>query len=85
MKEPAIKAMIQLLDDSDSEVVQLVEQQIRTLGPSIIPVLESEWEQLSLNPFLQEKIENLIHDFQLESMRNRLAIWKEAGGMDLME
>jgi len=85
MKEPAIKAMIQLLDDSDSEVVQLVEQQIRTLGPSIIPVLESEWEQLSLNPFLQEKIENLIHDFQLESMRNRLSIWKEAGGMDLME
>ncbi|MHA8052467.1 transglutaminase-like domain-containing protein [Aquirufa sp. Wall-65K1] len=85
MKEPAIKAMIQLLDDSDSEVVQLVEQQIRTLGPSIIPVLESEWEQLSLNPFLQEKIENLIHDFQLESMRNRLMHWKEAGGMDLME
>ncbi|CAM4128339.1 hypothetical protein EWU23_02645 [Cytophagaceae bacterium 50C-KIRBA] len=85
MKEPAIKAMIQLLDDSDTEVVQLVEQQIRTLGPSIIPVLESEWEQLSLNPFLQEKIENLIHDFQLESMRNRLTLWKEAGGMDLME
>ncbi|CAM3423274.1 transglutaminase-like domain-containing protein [Aquirufa ecclesiirivi] len=85
MKEPAIKAMIQLLDDSDTEVVQLVEQQIRTLGPSIIPVLESEWEQLSLNPLLQEKIENLIHDFQLESMRNRLTHWKEAGGMDLME
>ncbi|RXK52440.1 transglutaminase-like domain-containing protein [Aquirufa rosea] len=85
MTEPAIKAMIQLLDDSDSEVVHLVEQQIRTLGPSIIPMLEMEWEQLSLNPFLQAKIENLIHELQLESMRNRLAIWKESGGMDLME
>ena len=85
MTEPAIKAMIQLLDDSDSEVVDLVEQQIRTLGSSVIPLLEMEWEQLSLNPFLQAKIENLIHDLQLKSMRDRLTIWKESGGMDLME
>jgi hypothetical protein len=68
MTEPAIKAMIQLMDDSDKEVVQMVEDKIRTLGPSIIPILESEWENLSLNPNLQVKIENLIHDFQLESM-----------------
>jgi hypothetical protein len=61
MTEPAIKAMIQLMDDSDQEVVHMVETQIRTLGPSIIPILESEWENLSLNPVLQNKIENLIH------------------------
>jgi hypothetical protein len=60
MKEPAIKAMIQLMDDSDQEVVQMVETQMRSLGPSIIPILESEWENLSLNPVLQSKIENLI-------------------------
>ena len=60
MTEPAIKAMIQLMDDSDQEVVHMVETQIRTLGPSIIPILESEWENLSLNPVLQNKIENLI-------------------------
>ena len=39
MTDAAIKAMIHLLDDSDQEVVSMVEQQIRTLGPSIIPVL----------------------------------------------
>ena len=70
MTEPAIKAMIQLMDDSDKEVVQMVEDKIRTLGPAIIPILESEWENLSLNPILQVKIENLIHDFQLELVQH---------------
>ena len=85
MTEAAIKAMIHLLDDSDQEVVSMVEQQIRTLGPSIIPVLESEWETESLNPILQSKIENLIHDFQWQSVKTRLQLWKESGGMDLLE
>ena len=85
MTEPAIKAMIQLMDDSDKEVVQMVEDKIRTLGPSIIPILESEWENLSLNPILQVKIENLIHDFQLESMKSKLMHWKQSGAMDLLE
>jgi regulator of sirC expression with transglutaminase-like and TPR domain len=85
MTDAAIKAMIHLLDDSDQEVVIMVEQQIRTLGPSIIPVLESEWESESLNPLLQSKIENLIHDFQWQSVKTRLQIWKESGGMDLLE
>jgi regulator of sirC expression with transglutaminase-like and TPR domain len=85
MEEPAIKAMIQLLDDSDSEVVQLVEAQMRSLGSAIIPVLEAEWEQLSFNPYLQTKIEDLIHEFQLELLKSRLTHWKEGGSMDLLE
>jgi regulator of sirC expression with transglutaminase-like and TPR domain len=85
MKEPAIKAMIQLMDDSDQEVVQMVETQMRSLGPSIIPILESEWENLSLNPVLQSKIENLIHEFQMESMKTKLMHWKQSGAMDLLE
>jgi regulator of sirC expression with transglutaminase-like and TPR domain len=85
MEEPAIKAMIQLLDDSDTEVVQLVEAQMRSLGSAIIPVLEAEWEQLSFNPYLQTKLEDLIHEFQLDLMKNRLTLWKEGGGMDLLE
>lgn len=85
MEEPAIKAMIQLLDDSDTEVVQLVEAQMRTLGSAIIPVLEAEWEQLSFNPYLQTKLEDLIHEFQLDLMKSRLTLWKEGGGMDLLE
>ncbi|MEY2895402.1 MAG: hypothetical protein RIS42_1121, partial [Bacteroidota bacterium] len=75
MEEPAIKAMIQLLDDSDQEVVEMVEAKMRSLGPQIIPILENEWENLSLNPLVQSKLENMIHDFQLDSTKQRLLQW----------
>ncbi|MHA8105992.1 transglutaminase-like domain-containing protein [Aquirufa sp. 5-AUSEE-100C1] len=85
MEEPAIKAMIQLLDDTDPEVVDMVEAKMRSLGPQIIPLLENEWENLSLNPLVQSKLENMIHDFQLSSTKQRLLQWKESGSMDLLE
>jgi regulator of sirC expression with transglutaminase-like and TPR domain len=85
MEVPAIKAMIKLLDDSDLEVVEMVEAQMRSLGPQIIPILELEWENESLNPLVQSKLENMIHDFQLNSTKQRLVEWKEGGAMDLLE
>jgi len=81
----SIKAMIQLLDDTDSEVVQHIEDQIRFKGVEMIPFLEKEWEEAGLNPILQQKIENLIHDLQFELVKTRLKVWKEIGGMDIME
>lgn len=81
----SIKAMIQLLDDTDSEVVQHIEDQIRFKGVEMIPFLEKEWEEAGLNPILQQKIENLIHDLQFELVNTRLKVWKEIGGMDIME
>lgn len=85
MQEPAIKAMIQLLDDSDREVVQMVEDQMRSLGPQIIPMLEAEWENQSLNPLIQVKLENMIHDFQFDLVKTRLRAWVAGGGMDILE
>ena len=85
MEAPEIKAMIQLLDDSDQEVVEMVEAKMRSLGPQIIPILEIEWENSSLNPLVQSKLENMIHDFQLDSTKQRLLQWKESGSMDVLE
>jgi regulator of sirC expression with transglutaminase-like and TPR domain len=34
---------------------------------------------------LQTKIEDLIHEFQLDLLKSRLTHWKEGGGMDLLE
>ncbi len=81
----SIKAMIQLLDDTDSEVVQHIEDQIRLKGVDMIPFLEKEWEDAGLNPILQQKIENLIHELQFELVKTRLSLWKEAGAMDVIE
>lgn len=85
MEGPALKAMIQLLDDQDSEVVSHVEAHIRSIGPTLIPTLESEWEQASLNPILQTRIENLIHHLQFEALKQGLMAWKQNGGMDILE
>lgn len=81
----SIKAMIQLLDDTDFEVVQHIEEQIRKKGVEMIPFLEKEWEDSGLNPILQHKIENLIHELQFELVKSRLKLWKEGGAMDIIE
>ncbi len=78
-------ALISLLDDEDHEILTHVEGKIRSLGEDIIPYLELEWEQQGFNPHLQKKIENLIHDLHLTTLKERLLVWKETGAMDLLE
>ncbi len=84
MNKNEIKALVSLLDDDDYEVSQHVEGRILSLGGSIIPYLESEWEN-SFNPTIQKRIEELIHELQLSIMKERLQSWKNGGGLDLLE
>ncbi|MDX5418518.1 MAG: hypothetical protein LPK09_04825 [Hymenobacteraceae bacterium] len=84
MTKKEIKALVSLLDDMDYEVASLVEQKIVSLGESIIPFLEEEWEE-TLNSDLQKKIEDLIHNLQFEGLLQRLKDWKEEGGLDLIK
>ncbi len=84
MNETEIKALISLLDDEDHEVVEHVEQRIRQLGGQMIPFLETEWSE-SFNPVLQKRIEEIIHDLQYQSVLDRMRIWHQGGGMDLLE
>lgn len=79
-----LKALVSLLDDTDSEVVQHVEDKIMSLGTHIIPYLEFEWES-SFNPVLQKRIEELVHTLQFELLKEKLAEWKEKGAEDLLE
>lgn len=85
MKESEIKALVTLLDDDDMEVVQHVEKQLRTIGGSVIPLLEDHWQENGLNPVLQKKIEDLIHDLQYNLLTTRLLEWKKDGHQDLLE
>lgn len=85
MKDNEIKALISLLDDEDSEITAHVEQKIRSLGGTMIPYLENEWGESSLNPLLQKRIEDLIHELQYTTLQERLLTWKNGGAMDLLE
>jgi len=70
-----IKALIALLDDEDIEIINHVESKILSLGESVLPFLENEWEN-SLNPSLQNKLENLIHTLQFQTTKQRLEQWR---------
>ncbi len=85
MKEQEIKALVSLLDDDDKEVTTLVEKEIRQRGEAIIPFLEMEYQEAGFNPKIQQKIEELIHDLQFEQVLERIANWRNGGGMDLLE
>jgi len=83
MEEKEIKALISLLDDQDRQVSDHVEEKIRSLGTQAIPFLEKEWES-TLNPDLQSRIENLIHDLQVVLLKERLTGWYESPEKDLL-
>lgn len=83
MEEREIKALISLLDDDDTQVSVHVEERLRALGPDAIPWLEREWES-NLNPAVQQRIENLIHDLQSDLLKQRLTGWYESPDRDLL-
>jgi regulator of sirC expression with transglutaminase-like and TPR domain len=78
------KAMISLLDDSDTEVVDIVQQKILNLGQDAIPLLEKEWDEYEENPLIQNKIENLLHDLQLGNLISDFQEWISHGSDDLL-
>jgi regulator of sirC expression with transglutaminase-like and TPR domain len=78
------KAMISLLDDSDTEVVDIVQQKILNLGQDAIPLLEKEWDEYEENPLIQNKIENLLHDLQLGNLISDFQEWISHGSEDLL-
>ncbi|NVJ47413.1 MAG: hypothetical protein HWE07_09805 [Cytophagia bacterium] len=79
-----LKALVSLLDDDDTEVVQHVEDRIMALGTYIIPYLEFEWEN-SFNPVVQKRIEELVHSLQFELTKEKLYAWNAQGASDLLK
>lgn len=78
-----IHAMIKLLEDPDEDISRLVALKLQDMGKEIIPGLEKAWES-TLNPDLQNKIENIIQSIQLLDIKNELYQWKLSGGENLL-
>lgn len=83
MEEKELKALVSLLDDEDHQIVSHVENKILSIGVSVIPFLELEWENC-FNPKAQERIEELIHVLQYELVRKRLKEWYDSNDRDLL-
>jgi regulator of sirC expression with transglutaminase-like and TPR domain len=82
MTNKEIKALISLLDDP--EIAPQIQGRIESLGESIIPFLEESWEE-SLDPQQQQRLEDLIHNLQFDGLQQRLRVWRDSGGENLLE
>jgi regulator of sirC expression with transglutaminase-like and TPR domain len=83
LKDTEIKALVSLLDDEDTHIISQIEDKILSLGTSIIPFLEQEWES-NFNPQVQRRIEELIHTLQFELLKERINEWYNGSDHDLI-
>ena len=85
MKETKeISALLHLIDDPDSDVYTTVREKLISYGKNVIPNLEYLWETTD-NPFIQERVEMLIHNVQYEEVKNQLNDWLKEGEPELLK
>lgn len=84
MSKKELQALISLLDDPDDAVFDEIKHKLISFGDSVIPYLENAWET-SLDLLLQERIENIIHHLQFETVKKALQQWKNSTDHDLIK
>ncbi len=85
MNTKEIDALINLIDDPDEEIYNRVREKIVSYGEEVIPQLENIWELNSFGIEFQQRIEDIIHIIQFDSVYNSLGRWAKDGGKDLFE
>jgi len=83
MSDKELKALISLLDDPDNAVFDEIKQKIISFGDRVIPFLEDAWET-SFDVLRQERIENIIHYLQFETVKKELSEWEKSSEHDLI-
>jgi regulator of sirC expression with transglutaminase-like and TPR domain len=84
LQEAEIKAMIQLLDDSDRDIYGHIEERLISLGREVIPMLEDAWSN-AFDPVMQERIEHIVHKIQFDTLEEDFKLWLHTGNMDLLQ
>lgn len=84
MVDTKISALINLLDDPDEVVFHQVSRELLDLGEEIVPHLENVWEH-SFNAIMQERIEQVLHQIQFQTVLNELRQWSKNPQKRLLE
>lgn len=79
-----LQALLQLLDDTDTEIYRHVSDRLAGYGEVAIGLLEEAWEQ-SFDHVFQERVEEIIHRIQFNTLKEKLAEWKSQSTNDLMQ
>jgi regulator of sirC expression with transglutaminase-like and TPR domain len=69
-----LHALVQLLDDSDDEVIEIVESKLLHEGAVFIPELEEIWLE-NTYPHLNDRIEEIIKRYQKISLLQDIDFW----------
>ena len=77
MSNNELQALISLLDDPDDTIFDEIRGKLISFGDDIIPHLETAWES-SFNNLLQNRIENIIHFLQFDTVKKELTTWKNS-------
>lgn len=83
-KKKELDALIRLLDEPDNHAFDQIRDKILFYGKKAIPLLEDAWDN-SFDNLLQERIADIIHLIQTETVFNELSDWKSSGAQDLMK
>lgn len=78
-----LQALISLLDDPDAEAFRHVREKLSSMGPSAVAPLEAAWEE-SYDPVIQQRIEDLVHQIQLDKLFSDFKAWIQSDTHDLM-
>jgi regulator of sirC expression with transglutaminase-like and TPR domain len=78
-----LNLLIHLLDDPDQEAFQQVSNEILTLGLPAVEPLEEAWFNTS-DQLTRQRIEEIVHSLQYDSLYSELNIWASSGGHDLL-
>ncbi len=79
-----IMALLQLIDDPDSEVFDTVAEKLLNYGRDIIPNLEQLWE-VTIDENVQERIESLIHRVHFQDLQQDFFDWSHSKQPELLK
>jgi regulator of sirC expression with transglutaminase-like and TPR domain len=71
-----IEAMLYLLDDTDVEIVDQIENKLLDMGSSILPILEEHWQSDNLTVLHHERIFSILHKIKSSKILEEIVNWK---------
>ncbi len=85
MNDKELKALISLLDDDNEGIFLHVRDRLMEYGPDAIPHLEQSWETVDRGVLFQSRIENILHEIQVEECKRKLVIWYDSPKKELLD
>ncbi len=83
MEDKELMAVLSMLDDPDELIFDSLRKKLISIGPEIIPMLESSWEE-SGSKLKQQRLENVIHNIQFTCCVEELEKWSANDQEDLL-